>query len=97
MLGALFHTNRKLAEALWREYPASQTLGFQLRVCARHTRTPTDTRARIKHLSDLIDPKQLLRAVDRLVDPGKPRPRDIREFEQRVLHILDRSGQWRWS
>jgi hypothetical protein len=97
MLRHLFGVrSQRLATQIWRHYPASQTLRWQLQICDEPARTDLDIVARIKRLGDLLSPALMLRAAEALVEPGKVRPRELTQFQERVLAITDKSGQWRW-
>jgi hypothetical protein len=98
MLRELFQVrSAKLRAALWHAYPASMALRFALERCGE--RAPSDLAAieRVRHLAGLIEPKYLLVAAEKLVKPGQTRPPELRQFEQKVLAIIDRDGHWIWS
>jgi hypothetical protein len=52
--------------------------------------------ARIKRLSELIEPSQLTRTIEKLVVPGRPRPPELIQLQERILYATTKEGQWRW-
>jgi hypothetical protein len=86
----------RLCAQIWEAYPKSQTLLFQLDLCASPAWTDLDKIARLKRLSELIDPSQLTYTIEKLVVPGRPRPPEVIELEERILYATTEEGQWRW-
>jgi hypothetical protein len=88
--------DRRLCADIWRAYPKSQTLIYQLGLCTTPPRNDLEGVARIKRMSELLDPHTLLRTVEKLVIPTKVRPPEIQELEERILYATTREGTWRW-
>ena len=97
MLSQLFEVrSSKLRAQLWHAYPASLELRYALDRCGELAPSPQTASARIKHLSALLKPKYLLMAAEKLTVPGRVRPVALRQFEQKVLAIIDSAGDWIW-
>jgi hypothetical protein len=92
----MFSTHQKFACRLWRHYDASPILLWQLGLCDVREKNYAAWVARVQHLSRLLTPATLL-AASLAVSPenGKTRLREATVFEERVLQILDHSGQWK--
>jgi hypothetical protein len=88
--------DRRLVAAIWKRYPKDQALLYQLGLCASPAQTALDTTARLKHLSTLIDPKELIFTIEKLPIPGRRRPPEVIKLEERVLLALTKNGEWRW-
>jgi hypothetical protein len=88
--------DRRLVAAIWRAFPKDQVLLYQLSLCASPAWTDLDTITRLKHLSTLIDPKQLIYTIEKLPVPGRRRPPAVIALEERVLLATTKDGEWRW-
>jgi hypothetical protein len=97
MMTRLLGTGEGFAHKLWRHYPASQALRWQLQLC-QHVPANTEAWAsRVKHLSELMSPVWLLQTSLRMApERGQNRPKEHVAFEQKLLQLLDRNGHWRW-
>jgi hypothetical protein len=82
-------------EDLWRRYPKSAELIYQLRLCTEPAFSALDLAARVKHLEDFLEPRWLIRAAEGLVQPGRVRPKELINFEEAMLQITDKNGKWR--
>jgi hypothetical protein len=98
MMAQLFQVrSAKLRAALWAAYPSSQTLRYQLALCGDALGRGGLAAARVRRLSELLEPRYLLMAAEKIAPPGRPRPVEVRRFEEKVLAIIDRDGYWIWS
>jgi hypothetical protein len=97
MMTELYRTSRPFAAKLWRVYPASPTLIYQLGLCAHMPESLEAWLSRVRHLSALMTPGSLLAASERL-SPANGRRRDPEAvaFDEEVLQRLDHAGRWRW-
>jgi hypothetical protein len=50
---------------------------------------------RVKAVCGLLDPGLLIRAAEGLTPVGKPRPRELRQFEETVLKLVDVRGKFK--
>ena len=97
MLSHLFRVeSQRLREALWRGYPKSTALVWQLQRCGEPALAEQITHARVKQLSQHLDPAVLLHVADGLVPLGRTRPKDIIAFEEVVLRLTDKHGRFIW-
>jgi hypothetical protein len=97
MLEQLFDVHSaRLRTELWRHYPASMSLRWQLGLCSEPAASPAMAMERVRRLSQLLEPALLLRAAERIAHPGHPRPRELRDFENRVLRLVNAEGKWIW-
>jgi hypothetical protein len=97
MLGSLFRVqNPKLAARIWAHYPASQTLWWQLQICSEGAARPEDMVARLRRLAELLEPRLMIDAAEKLVRKNNIRPKDYVSFEENVLKFVDNHGHWRW-
>jgi hypothetical protein len=94
--GFLGCRSARLCADIWRHYPKSQTLLFQLGHCAAPASSQAEIVARIRRLSELLDPATLTRTIEKVVPRGKPRPPAICELEERILYAMTPDGHWRW-
>jgi hypothetical protein len=88
--------DKRLRDQIWRHYPASMELRWQLDICGQPAMSPDAALQRVKKLSQLLSPQTLLRCAERIAPSGRPRPKAIREFERRVLDIVDKNGKFIW-
>ena len=88
--------DHRLIAGIWRAFPKSQTLLFQLGHCGEPASTPVEMIDRMKRLSELIDPALLLRTTEKLTKPGRPRPPAVVALEERILYATTKDGRWRW-
>jgi hypothetical protein len=88
--------NRKMREQLWQAYPASLALRYQLDLCGTQAPSGVQAGERVRHLAALIAPKDLLAVAQKLTVPGRRRPAAVRQFEETVLRLTDKDGQWKW-
>jgi hypothetical protein len=95
ILVELLGTSRRLAREVWKRYPASVELRFQLNLCVTQAQSPDVAISRMKHAADLLSPQLLLRCVERLA-AGKARKAELVRLEERVLQLLDIQGRWKW-
>jgi hypothetical protein len=86
----------RLIGQIWRRYPKSQTLLFQLGHCAAPAHSQAEIVSRLKRLSELIDPQILTRTIEKVVTPGKPRPQAVIALQERILYATTKDGRWRW-
>ena len=83
---------RRLGIELWRAIYPSAALLFQLAKIEDSGRNP----AQIKRFAELLPPRLLLEACERLSPSkrGKPRRRDVVELEEAILARCDAQGRW---
>jgi hypothetical protein len=97
MLATLFKVgSQRLREQVWQRYPKSAALRWQLALCAEPAGSPCVVYERVKALCQLLSPATLLRVAEGLAPVGKPRPRELRQFEETVLRLTDKHGQFIW-
>ena len=97
MLASLFRVkSQRLRQQLWQAYPKSTALCWHLARCAEPAPTEMVSYERIKQLAQHLDPAALVHAAEALAPEGKPRPKDIRQFEETVLRLLDAHGKLKW-
>jgi hypothetical protein len=96
ILVELLGTSRRLAREVWRYYPASTELIFQLNLCASPAQAPDVTIARMKHAADLLSPQCLLRSVERLAAGKARKEKELVRLEDNILRLLDIQGRWKW-
>ena len=91
-------TSQGFAHRLWKRYPVSRTLMWQLGLFEHSPASSPDTwTSRAKHLGELLPPAWLLQTSLRMEpETGRPRAREHIAFEEAVLQALDRDGQWKW-
>jgi hypothetical protein len=88
--------SERLCREMWRAYPKSQTLLYQLSLCGSRASTDLESIARVKRLGELINPTTLTRTVEKLVPRGRQRPPEVVELEERILYATNKDGAWRW-
>jgi hypothetical protein len=94
LLVEFLETTPAFADKLWRAYPASQTLIFQLGLCNERT---TNLVERVRRLSELLPGYSLIYAsVGVAPENGRPRPPEAVAFEEAVLQRLHGDGSWKW-
>src|SRR5262247_3148137 len=84
----------RLREQLWEHYPKSTALRWHLMLCGEPAASELAMYQRVKQLCQHLDPAVLLRVADGLAPVGKPRPRELRHFEETVLRLMDKHGQF---
>jgi len=52
--------------------------------------------ARVRRLSELLSPDQMIRASLKMSPEGKRRDQQCIKFEESVLLVLDSHGRWDW-
>ena len=93
----LFNTSTAFAGRLWRHFDASATVLWQLGLCEDVPQNPDIWVERLKHLNGLISAPLLLQASEKLSPAtGQRRDPEAVAFDERVLRLLDHTGQWRW-
>jgi hypothetical protein len=97
MLYHLFQVqNPRLREQLWRAYPKSTAFRWQLALCGEPAPSKPIMYERAKRLCQHLNPATLLHTAEGLVPVGKPRPKELRQFEETVLYLTDRDGNFIW-
>ena len=97
MLQQLFGVRSpQLRAKIWASYPKSTALVYQLERCAEPAPTDLLARDRVKYLAHLLQPQLLLRAAEALAPPDRPQPKELRDFQERVLQIVDAHGHFIW-
>jgi len=97
MLRHLFKVeSARLREELWRGYPKSTALVWHLMRCQEPAATKSVVYERAKVVCQLLDPGLMMRAAEALAPAGKARPRELRQFEQAVLNLVDKDGSFIW-
>jgi hypothetical protein len=97
MLMHLFRVERlRLREELWRGYPKSTALRWQLMLCGEPATSELVMYERIRKLSQHLDVGVLLRVAEGLAPVGKPHPKALRDFEETVLRLTDAHGKFIW-
>ena len=83
---------RRLSIELWRAIYPSPELLYQLAKIEDSGRHPEQ----IKRFAEILPPRQLLEACERLSPSkrGKPRRRDVVQLEDRILELTDSQGGW---
>ena len=89
-------SDQRLAQKLWDQYPKPLAMRYLLIRCATPAMSLAVTQQRVRQLSALLEPNVLLATVEKLVQPGRPRPREIRDLQERILGLLDHEGHWKW-
>jgi hypothetical protein len=84
-------------ERLWRHLDVSATLLWQIGQCNTLDASPEVLIARIKRLTEVLNP-QLLFQASLAVHPetGKPRHKEAIAFEREVLRLTNRKGEFRF-
>jgi hypothetical protein len=96
LMAELFGTSQKLACRLWRQLDVSAALLYQIGICDSSDAARPAWVNRVRHLSRLLPPAALLEASAKVAPEGQVRPREVTDFEETVLGLLDNQGQWRW-
>jgi hypothetical protein len=97
MMASLFRVeNPRLRQQLWQQYPKSSQLRWQLRLCGERAPSELAMYERLRQLCQHLDPATLLRVAEGLAPLGRARPRDIIAFEETVLKLMDKHGQFKW-
>jgi hypothetical protein len=97
MLRHLFRVeSQRLREQLWQAYPKSATLRYQVALCAEPAGSPHVIYERVRQLCAHLSPVLLMRTAERLCPAGKARPKDIAAFEEVVLGLMDKHGEFKW-
>jgi hypothetical protein len=97
MLASLFRVrNPRLRQQLWERYPKSTTLCWQLQLCGERAPTELAAYERVKKLAEHLDPALLVRVAEGLAPKSKPRPKELRDFEENVLRMTDAQGKFKW-
>jgi hypothetical protein len=97
MLRHLFKVeSARLREELWRAYPKSTALVWHVRLCGEPAASQHVVYERVKVLCGLLDPALLVRPAERLRPAGKARPKEITAFEEVVLGLMDKHGEFKW-
>jgi hypothetical protein len=97
MLHQLFRVeSQRLRERLWQAYPKSTSLRWQLALCGEPAASPHVVYERVKILCGLLDPGLLIRTAEGLTPVGKLRPKELRQFEETVLKLVDAHGKFKW-
>jgi hypothetical protein len=97
MMTRLLGTTESFARRLWKHFPASQALRWQLQLCQHVPANTEGWTSRVKHLSTLMPPDRLMQTSLRMApETGQSRPKEHVAFEHKLLQVLDREGAWRW-
>src|SRR5262245_47908936 len=94
MLHTLFDAPQKYAMEVWRHYPCSPTVLYQLSQAHMAAGEGERFVQQAFRLLELVEPADLLAASVRACPEGKRRPRVALEFEEQVLSYLNCRGQW---
>jgi hypothetical protein len=87
-------TTPAYADKVWRAYPASQTLVYQLGLCGERSMNVV---GRVKRLSDMLTGYSLVYAsMAAAPETGAPRLPEAVAFEEAVLQRLHKNGKWKW-
>jgi hypothetical protein len=93
----LFGVRQTLAHRLWTRLHPSPTFLYQLARCDVNDAAKPEWIDRARRLLDLLPPALLLAAsLDCAPETRRPRAREITDFEETVLKLVDREGRWRW-
>jgi hypothetical protein len=96
-LKTMFDVHERMAARLWKAYPVTPTLLFQLAQCDERQVGRARLAGRVEHLSHLITPQSLLVCSLSLApETGRARPPEHVAFEEQVLQACDRNGYWVW-
>jgi hypothetical protein len=92
----LFGASQRLAREVWKRYPASTELAFQLHLCNSPAMSPDAVIARVKHAADLLSPQLLIRCLERMTEERGRQRKDVTRLQERILQLLDSRGCWKW-
>jgi hypothetical protein len=103
LMTRVYGASPRLAAELWQTLCAlhpgeAQTLSYALIQAASSLLTQDDTlqTARLMELGRLLEPRKLIEALQRLApENGRPRRRDVRQLEGRLLEAMSATGAWR--
>ena len=93
----IFGCTDRLSHDLWRVYPVTSTLLFQLARCGDlDVNDEAIIVARFERLSELVTPSALIESSLQIApETGKPRSRQHVAFEEKVMRKTDACGRWK--
>jgi hypothetical protein len=97
MLASLFRVRSpRLRQQIWQTYPKSTALRWALERCAEQAPSELVSYQRVKQMAAHLNPALLVQVAESLAPVGKPRPKELRDFEEAVLNLMDAHGQFKW-